>query len=188
MTSTSIKLIYHLRDPSANAAWERFIELYTPLIYHWSSKRGLSGGDAADLVQDVLMTILQRIGEFDPTGPGRFRGWLRTITLNRVADFYRRQKLRRETEGGSILNTMAEVSDADLWEDREYRLYLVSRTLELLRSEFHDITWQAGYAQLVEGGSANDAALTFGITVNAAYIAKSRLLARLRDELDGLLD
>lgn len=188
MAATSVKLIYQLRDPTAHSAWERFIELYTPLVFSWSYDRGLNATDAADLVQDVLLTILQRIHEFDPDGTGRFRSWLKTITANRITDFYRRQQVRREIEPTSSLALLAKVSEAELWDDQQYQLGLVTRTLELLRDEFQEGTWKAGYAQLVEGKSAREVASSLGISVNAAYIAKSRLLGRVREQLDGLLD
>ena len=187
MTTTSVKLLHQLRDPTATHAWERFIDLYTPLLFQWTCQRGLEKSDAADLVQDVILTVLQRISDFDPNGPGRFRSWLKTIAANRITDFYRRRKSRRETELNDNLFALADISEADLWDDLSYQQSLVRRALELLRSEFQDVTWQAGYAQLVENRTAAETARDLGISVNAAYIAKSRLLARLRDELDDLL-
>ncbi len=188
MDSTSANLLRRLRTSDAESAWERFIELYTPLIFFWARKRGLNANDASDLVQDVLLTLVQRIGDFDPDGQGRFRGWLRTITVNRAIDFHRRRNKRLENGAASTLSALAIESEIELWDDVDYRQQLVSRELELLRTEFQASTWDAAQGQLIDGKSAMEIAQSLGITLNAAYVAKSRVLARLREELDGLLD
>jgi RNA polymerase sigma-70 factor (ECF subfamily) len=188
MDSTSVSLLQRLRDPSADGAWERFIELYTPLIFYWANQRGLATVDATDLVQDVLLTMVQRIGDFDPNGEGRFRGWLKTITVNRAADFRRAQKRRPEAVDATELLTVADFAESDFLDDTEYRRLLVNRTLELLRSAFQTTTWSLARAQLVEGKSARAASEAAGVTLSAAYVAKCRVLARLREELAGLLD
>jgi RNA polymerase sigma-70 factor (ECF subfamily) len=188
MDSTLVSLLRRLHDPTQESAWERFIELYTPLIFYWAKQRGLATIDATDLVQDVLLTMVQRIGDFDPEGEGRFRGWLKTITVNRAVDFRRSQRRRPESTEANELLTIAEVTEPDFLDETEYRQLLVNRTLELLRSAFHPSTWLAAHAQLVEGQPARLAAEAAGITLSAAYVAKCRVLARLREELSGLLD
>ena len=162
MDSTSVSLLRRLRDPSADSAWERFIDLYTPLIFYWAKQRGLATIDAPDLVQDVLLTMVQRIADFDPDGEGRFRGWLKTITVNRAADFRRSQKRRPEITDASELLTVAEVAESDFLDETEYRQLLVNRTLDLLRPGFHPATWSVAHAQLVDGKSARDAAEAVG--------------------------
>lgn len=188
MDSTSISLLQRLRDPREHSAWERFIDIYTPLIFYWAKQRGLATVDATDLVQDVLLTLVQRIGDFDPEGQGRFRGWLKTITVNRADDFRRAQKRRPESIEVTEICTIADGSEPDFLDDTEYRRLLVNRTLELLRSTFQPTTWTLARAQLVEGKSARAAAEAAGVTLSAAYVAKSRVLARLREELAGLWD
>jgi RNA polymerase sigma-70 factor (ECF subfamily) len=188
MDSTSVNLLRRLREPKSDSAWERFIDLYTPLIFYWAKQRGLAAVDATDLVQDVLLTMVQRIGDFDPEGDGRFRGWLRTITVNRATDFHRSRQRRAEVNDPSAQLTIAAMPDCDFWDETEYRQMLVSRTLELLRPSFHPVTWSVAHAQLVQGQSARFAADAAGITINAAYVAKCRVLAKLREELTGLLD
>ncbi len=188
MDSTSYNLLSRLRDPNAESAWEHFIEIYTPLIYCWARKRGLSVVDAGDLVQDVLLTLIQRIQDFDPNGDGRFRSWLRTITINRTIDFYRQRQRRAEVADLTASGIVTSDATDEFWDDAEYLRHLVSRELELLRSAFEPLTWSAAHAQLIDGRSAREVAHSMGMSVNAAYVAKSRVLGRLRDELQGLLE
>jgi len=84
MNSTSVNLLKRLREPEAEPAWQRFVELYAPLIFYWARQKGLSADDASDLLQDVLATLLTKLPEFQLDPDRRFRGWLRTVTVNRV--------------------------------------------------------------------------------------------------------
>lgn len=188
MDSTSVNLLRRLREPKAETAWERFVDLYAPLIFYWARQKGLTSTDAADLVQDVLATLVVKLRDFEYDAKRRFRGWLRTITVNRANDLYRRNSLRPEVGFDDVLQRMTVVDDAELFAESEYLSVVVHRALELLRSEFRETTWQACWMQVVEGRKAPDVAQQLGLPLNAVYLAKSRLLARLRDELEGLLD
>lgn len=188
MDSTSVSLLRRLREPKGEVAWTRFVELYAPLIFYWARQKGLNVTDAADLVQDVLATLVVRLRDFQYDAEQRFRGWLRTITLNRAHDLYRRKAARQEVTDPAILEQLTVVDDTDLFMESEYRSLLVHRALQLLKSEFRDTTWQAGWLQVVEGLKASDVSIQLGLPLNSVYLAKSRLLARLREELDGLLD
>lgn len=188
MDSTSVSLLRRLHDPAEESAWERFVELYTPMMLYWAKRRGLSMGDASDLVQDVLLTLIAKIRDYNPDIPGRFRGWLRTVTLNRVNDFHRKSQRRPTTNDSSQLQTAVDDHDDLFLEESEYRQRLLVRALELVQASFEASTWQAGLAQIVDRQTARQVADQLGITVNAAYIAKSRVLDRLRIELEGLWD
>src|SRR5439155_3664287 len=83
MHTTSASLLERLRRPTDQAAWARFVQLYTPLLYYWARHLGLQPNDAADLVQDVLTTLVQKLPEFVYDQHRSFRSWLRTLTLNR---------------------------------------------------------------------------------------------------------
>jgi RNA polymerase sigma-70 factor, ECF subfamily len=187
MNSTSVNLLKRLREPHAEEAWQRFIDLYTPLIYYWVRQRGLGRDDSSDLVQDVMLTLIVKLSEFEYDASQRFRGWLRTVTVNRTIDFQRRSP---QTPAESLhSSTAATVSDDHgFLSDIAYQRLLVQRTLKLIRPEFHDSTWQAAWMQLIDGQSASAVASQLGISLNRVYLAKSRALARLREELEGLLD
>lgn len=188
MDSTSISLLRRLREPQADTAWHRFVELYAPLIFHWGRQQGLDATDAADLVQEVLAVLVEALPKFEYDRSQRFRGWLRTVTINKVRDFQRRGRLRPAATDPQQLDRTPATDDGDLFEEKEYRGFLVHRALELMRGEFRDETWQACWKQVVDGRKAADVAREMGITLNLAYLCKSRVLGRLREELDGLVD
>ncbi len=188
MHSTSISLLRRLREPSPEAAWQRFVDLYAPLIFHWGRHEGLNATDVADLVQDVLAILVTKLPEFEYDPTQRFRGWLRTVTVNKARDFHRRNTARPSTGNEETIQRVAVVDASDPFEEAEYRNYLIKRALELMQSEFRDPTWQACWKHVVEGRKAAEVAQELGISVNMVYLAKSRILGRLREELDGLLD
>lgn len=185
--STSPSLLVRLRQPGDKAAWDRFVGLYSPLIYRWGVVQGLSSDDAADLVQDVLVVLLRKIPEFDYDPNQRFRGWLRAIALNKVRERNRYIASRNMTALYSNESALA-TNQSDCFEESEYRSFLVNRALDLMKSHFPEQQWQACWKQLIERRSPSDVALELGMTVNAVYLAKSRVLKMLREELKGLLD
>ena len=179
--TTPVSLLERLRKSEDSTAWNRFVALYTPLLYHWLQNAGLTSEDAADLVQDVFTKLLTLLPHFKYDPSKSFHGWLRTITLNSRRDLLRRQK---PTAG----------LEADVWSpdpidsfiEREYRSKLALRAMQILRADFHPQTWQAVWDLVVEGRAAADIAGQTGMTIQAVYAAKCRVLARLRQELQGL--
>jgi RNA polymerase sigma-70 factor (ECF subfamily) len=184
---TPASLLERLRQPDPEQAWTRFVELYTPLLYFWARRLGLHDADAADLVQDVLTLLVRKLPEFTYE-PGRsFRAWLHTVTLNSWRNHCRRAQLPRagsavELDGLAGPDTVALVGEA------EYRRWLVGRALDLMRTEFQPNTWKACWECVVGGRPAAEVAAELGVGVGAVYMAKSRVLSRLRQELAGLLD
>lgn len=187
MDSTSESLLLRLRSGDDQNAWTTFVELYTPLIFYWSRKSGLQTNDAADLVQDVLTLAFQKLPSFQYDADKSFRGWLRTVTLNRL-----REKLRRKSIGAtpatqSVLASMTGGESAESTWDLDYQRSLIQRANALLKSEFQPATWKALQKYVFEGHSANQAAKEFGVSVWTIYAAKSRFMSRMREILDGLL-
>jgi RNA polymerase sigma-70 factor, ECF subfamily len=188
MHTTSVSLIERLRQPDAEEAWARFVELYTPLLFYWANKLGLPEADAADLVQDVFAILVRTMPEFLYKRNRSFRGWLRTILFNKWRDRLRRARtlpLRHDEEALA----QASVPDtADLLGEMEYRQHLVGRALELMQAEFQTSTWRACWEVVVAERSAADVGEELGMSVQSVYAAKSRVLRRLRAELDGLFE
>lgn len=182
MNTTSASLLQRIREKPDTVAWERLVRLYTPLLLYWSRKLGLNEQDAADLVQDVLVVLVQKLPGFEYQ-PGRtFRGWLRTVLMNKWRDRPRRGLA--EMESGQV----PEAPPEDALDDREYRLFVLGQALRIMMSDFEPATWQACWETVVMGRQANEVAAELGLTVNAVYLARSRVLARLRQDLQGLLD
>jgi RNA polymerase sigma-70 factor, ECF subfamily len=186
MDTTPVSLLEQLRRPADPAAWNRFVALYTPLLYRWARGTGL-GRDDADLMQDVFVILLQHLPSFQ-YDPGRsFRGWLKTVLLNKWRERLRKRRESSLHDNGAAVEEQAVPDDAVLFAEAEYRQHLARRALELMRSEFQSATWQACWATTVEGLSAGDVAQELGLTVEAVWAAKSRVLRRLRSELQRLL-
>lgn len=188
MDSTSASLLERLRQPDQEAAWRRFVDLYGPLIYWWGRSQGLSAADASDLLQEVLIVLVNKLPDFEYDPRQRFRGWLRTITVNKARDIHRRRSARPAPTDKDLIEQVATVDAADLFEESEYRSFLVNRALDLMQSEFREVTWRAFWMQTVEGTKAADVAEKLGVPINVVYLAKSRVLGRLREELAGLME
>jgi RNA polymerase sigma-70 factor (ECF subfamily) len=185
---TPATLLERLRRPADQAAWVRFVELYTPMLYDWSRRLGLQAEDAADLVQDVFTVLVAKLPEFRYDPHKSFRAYLRTVLLNKWRN---RQRLHPEVllaAGGAPLPERAAPEAPDAFGEAEYRQRLVGRALQLMRTEFQPVTWKACWELVAGGKPAAEVARQLGITPNAVYIAKSRVLRRLREELEGLLD
>lgn len=189
MNTTSASLLCRLTSDGDQDAWNRFVDLYAPLIFYWSRKQGLNVTDSADLVQDVMAILVVKLPVFDYNPSLRFRGWLRTVTHNKANDIRRRNLLRPVSRNDEqTKNEQTVSSEIDLFEQNEYRTFLVKRALEIMKAEFHDQSWKACWKHVVDGMKAADIALELGMSVNMVYLAKSRVLARLREELTGMLD
>jgi RNA polymerase sigma-70 factor (ECF subfamily) len=188
MTKTPSSLLDRLRQPSDPAAWDRFVALYTPLIYAWARGVGLQESDAADLVQDVFLTLLRVLPSFTYDAHKGFRGWLRTVTLNAWRD-RRKRRADRALPGDDRALAEAAAPDAveSFWET-EYRQQVVKRAMAMMQADFRPATWKAFWEQVVVGRPAREVAAELGLTPGAAYAAKFRVLDRLRDELHGMLD
>lgn len=187
MNTTSISLVNRLRTPSNHQAWDRFVELYTPLLFHWAKSCGLKPHDASDLVQDVFAVLLQKMPQFIYDPQKSFRSWLQTVTLNLWRDRCRAVATRPLPGDKGRLAEVAVPDHVPELAETEYRSYLVSRALQLMQTDFEPNTWRAAWEHAVNGRPAVEVAEELGITVPAVYGAKSRVLNRLRQELDGLL-
>jgi RNA polymerase sigma-70 factor (ECF subfamily) len=188
MNSTSVSLLRRLRKPNQDAAWQRFVDLYAPLIFFWGRGQGLSATDSADLVQEVMAILVVKLPQFEYDPKRRFRGWLRTVTINKAKDLHRQNTARPSSGHDEAIQSVTVANNVNLFDEAEYRNFLANRALELMKAEFRDQSWQACWKHVVEGTKAAEVARELGISVNMVYLAKSRVLTRLREELDGLLD
>jgi RNA polymerase sigma-70 factor (ECF subfamily) len=187
MHTTSISLLERLRQPAAQEAWVRFVDLYTPLLYYWARQLHLQDQDVADLVQEVLILLVRKLPEFTYERHKSFRGWLRTVILNKWRSIQRRAALPLEPNGNAMEQQTVPDNTEAVWE-AEYRDHLVARALHLMQAEFQPTTWKACWEVVVSGRPATEVAAELHMTLGAVYAAKSRVLRRLRQELGELLD
>jgi RNA polymerase sigma-70 factor (ECF subfamily) len=188
MNTTSASLLEQLRQPDAADAWRRFVHLYTPLLYYWARGTGLPAHDAADLVQEVLVVLVQKLPEFSYDRSKSFRGWLRTVALNKWRERCRRFAARPDQAGDTGLSGVESPDPVVAFEEADYRAQLVRRALQIMQTEFEPSTWKACWEVVVSNRHAAEVAAELGVSVDVVYSAKSRVLRRLRQELDGLLD
>ena len=188
---TRASLLVQLRDGANHAAWNEFMQLYGPVVYGFARKRGLQDADAADLMQDVMRSVSTSIGRLDyDRSQGTFRRWLFTITRNKVFSFLSARRIRPQATGDSATNRLLEThpdeSDgSETWET-EYQRRLAALAMERIKSEFQGKTWQAFWLTAVDGIAAPEAAQQVGLSPGAVYVAKSRVLARLKEEVETL--
>jgi RNA polymerase sigma-70 factor, ECF subfamily len=190
---TSPSLLLRVQD-NDQAAWTRLVQLYAPLVYHWCGKAQLNADDTADVFQETFRAVAQHIRAFRRDRAGdSFRGWLRTITANKIRDHFRRQEHEPRAAGGTDaqLRINAEPDPISLEPDESEQQIVhqvLQRTLETIRGEFEPRTWQAFWQVQIDGHSTGDVGAALGMTAAAVRKARLRVLARLRQELGELLE
>jgi len=194
MSATSASLLDRVRRNPRSDAWQRLVEIYEPHIRGWLRRHHLIDHDADDVVQEVLSVVVRRLPEFEHNGRvGAFRAWLRTITVNCLRDHWRSGRRRPTAKGDSdFQQLLAQLEDpasglSRIW-DQEHDRHVTRHLLEMLRGDFEPATWQAFQRTALDGVPAAQAAAELGLTSNAVFIARSRVLARLRQEAAGLID
>lgn len=190
--STRSSLLERVKSKDAEA-WRRLVDLYGPLVFHWCRRQNLQPEDMADIFQEVFRAVAGHIVHFrKERREDSFRGWLLVITHNKIRDYYRRQGKGPVAAGGSDAQRLldqvpAPASSADSAEmDQQHRL--LHRALDLIRAEFEERTWQAFWGVVVEGQTPAEVAEALGVSANAVYKAKARVLRRLREELGDLAE
>lgn len=179
-TGTSSSLLDRVKADE-KGAWDRLVTLYAPLLYHWCRRWKLQEEDLSDVFQEVFKTLVVHLAEFRKDRAGAtFRGWLWTITRNKVNDHFR--KRARQAEGEGVLAQLPAPVESDPEEADAIRA-LYHRGLELIRGEFEPRTWQAFWKTAIEGRAPRDVAGELSMSAGAVRVAKSRVLQRLREEL-----
>lgn len=182
---TSPTLIMALKDSdSGSEAWPRLVTLYGPLIYRWCQRSGVQEADASDISQEVMGDVLRAIDTYSHEGDAAtFRGWLWTITRNKISLYFRRWAKSPAAPGGTDALQLIEQLPDERPETKEDIADLHLRALETLRINFNETTWTAFWRVVVEKDDAKDVAEDLGVSVWTVYKAKTRVLAKLRAEL-----
>lgn len=192
--ATRLSLLVRLRDARDDRAWAQFVELYAPLVYGFARKHGLQDADAADLTQVVLQAVsggIRRL-DYDPQR-GSFRGWFFTVVRNKLRNFLAAQKQPGRGTGDSDVQLQLQQlptreDDQTAWWDQEYERRVFAWAAEQVRGAFQDSTWQAFWQTAVEGKTGPEVARALRMTVAAVYLAKGRVMARLKELIRETLD
>ena len=193
MDRTSDTLI-GLARAGAGDAWARLDALYRPFVHGWFRKHDVPHAEAEDLAQDVLIVVARELPTFEPSGrPGAFRHWLRGITLNRAREYWRACRTRgRATGGTDFQEVLRQVEDpaSGLWSqwDDEHDRHVLQQLLKQVAGEVEPKTMQAFRRLALDGAAPEEVAAELSLSVSSVYVAKSRVLRRLRAEAEGLLD
>lgn len=190
---TRASLLLRLRDGTSPEAWHEFVKLYSPLIYGFARNRGLQDADSADLMQDVLRSVSGALGRLDyDRQKGGFRAWLFTVTRNKLFSFQDRRRSQALASGDTaaveqLNNAPDRANQLEAEWDREYERRLAAAAMEKIRVEFNEKTWQAFWLTAVDGLSAEDVKERLGMSTGSIYVAKSRVLARVKQEVELMM-
>ena len=188
---TQPSLLLRVRDPKDAQAWTRFVDVYTPLVFNFCRKRGLQAADAADVSQDVMRAVSGAIARFDyDREKGSFRDWLFRVTRNKLTDFTRRRPRQAAGSGETAVLDLLEsqpaaTPDEDAWE-RQWKQRVFEYACEQVKGEFEERTWRAFWASAVEDRDVKAIAAELGMTAGAVYVAKSRVLSRIRRAVEEI--
>jgi RNA polymerase sigma-70 factor (ECF subfamily) len=192
--ATRLSLLVRLCDARDDGAWAQFVEIYAPLVFGFARKHGLQDADAADLTQNVLQAVsggIRRL-DYDPRR-GSFRGWLFTVVRNKLRNFLAAQQRPGRGTGGAdsqqrLEELPAPVEDQTAWWDQEYERRVFAWAAEQVRGAFQESTWQAFWQTAVEGKTGPQVARALGLSVAAVYLAKGRVMTRLKEIIRETLD
>jgi RNA polymerase sigma factor (sigma-70 family) len=190
---TSASLLKRLRAGRDDAAWRRLDDLYRPLIRHWLRRDPTLGEEAEDVVQEVMSVLVRELPAFQRQRTGSFRRWLRTVTAHRLAAHYRSRNSRPVALGApqeacplaQLADPRSEISR--LWDD-EHDRFVLRRLMDLIAPQFEPSTLAAFRRVVFDEVAPARAAEELGLSLNAVLLAKSRVLRRLRQEAEGLID
>ncbi len=176
------------------ASWKDLADLYRPFLMNWLRQQDLPEADREDLAQEILVSVVKYLPAFQHPGrPGAFRSWLRAIAANRMCDYWRSREPQAPVSGGSgVAEVLSQVADPDSalnrrW-DEEHDRYVLRCLLDLVEEEFEPNTFRAFRRLTLDDASGADVAVELGMSVGAVYVAKSRVMRRIREEAAGLID
>ncbi|HKI18020.1 MAG TPA: sigma-70 family RNA polymerase sigma factor [Isosphaeraceae bacterium] len=190
--ATRASLIIKLRDSNDEIAWSEFVALYEPLVYRLARQKGLQDADARDLCQEVFRAVAQAVDRWEP-GRGSFRGWLSRIARNLLINFLTRGHSQFRGSGATSVMELLDAQpapdpSASARFEAEYQRRVFQWAADNVRGEFTPATWQAFWQTAVEDRSPSQVARELGLSVGAIYIARSRVLARLKRRIEKLGD
>ncbi len=185
MTHTPVLLLERLCREPDEPHWQRFVAVFTPVLSRWGNRLGVPAADCEDLLQEVYTILFRKLPEFRYDASKSFRAWLWTV-FHRQTIAWRKRQARdlplsvKQLEELASPDSVAEATEA------EYRRYLIDRVLQVVKTDFPEQTWLIFWQVTVDSRPGVEVAKRFGVTPNAVYLARGRVLARLRQEMAGL--
>ncbi len=184
--NTPPSLLLRIRDQQDVEAWQTFAAVYAPMIYGYCRHRSMQEADAADVAQEVLSRVAWSMRNFEyRPDRGRFLDWLGTVARNEIARFQRRASRPDRGLGGDAEKDLDEFQSPDqdsAWVD-QFQSHLLESSLDRIRPQFDPSTWQAFERVWLTDRPAREVARELGLPIEKVYVAKSRVLKRLREEV-----
>jgi RNA polymerase sigma-70 factor (ECF subfamily) len=183
MVDTNETLLERLRHAEAHDAWKEFYDLYWGVILRYARKVGLNEHQAEDVLQETMMVLMRQLPEFRyDRGKGRFRNFLLTIVHRKAVAVLRRARRAAADslkEGDAVDGHRAVINAAA---ERRWKEAVMEEALRTLKA--HDAidarTWAVFQAYALEQLPATEVAEKFGLSPNAVYQIRNRMLRRLR--------
>ncbi|MEM6689246.1 MAG: sigma-70 family RNA polymerase sigma factor [Planctomycetota bacterium] len=192
--TTRLSLLIRLHDSGDTDAWEQFVEIYSPLVFHFARNCDLQESDAADLVQEVMSEVSKCISRFEYNPEiGKFRSWLYKIAKRKVWRLGEKRRKQPQGAGDSatlrFLENQPDSQDdfQQLW-DSEYERHLLDWAARKIRSKFNESTWKAFWMTSVEDMTPQSVAKALNISVGSVYVARSRVAKRLAEKIREIDD
>jgi RNA polymerase sigma-70 factor (ECF subfamily) len=185
MLETPASLLYRLCQEPLDRDWERFVLLFTPMLVRWAYRLAVPPTDIEDVLQETFTLLVGKFPEFRYNPQQSFRAWLWTV-FHRHVLAWRKRQTRNLALSDAQMEALASADNVAEAAEQEYRRVLLDRALQLVQTDFPQQTWQMFVQVAVAGRPSVDVAREFGVTANAVYLARGRILARLREELLGL--
>ncbi len=188
--TTRVSLLARVKDLRSQESWKEFVDLYGPLISRFLRKLGVVEADTADLTQEVFAIVVRRLPSFkyDPA-KGRFRGWLKTVTIRRALRFFAQQRRTPLSPGGTaVLEVFLQQPDPhdqleEMWE-QEWRQRVLEAAMDQVRRQVSQPIWRTFQMTVLHGSPAQQVAEGLGMSVGQVYVNKCRVLKRLRQVVE----
>jgi RNA polymerase sigma factor (sigma-70 family) len=188
---TRPSLLLRIKDGQDQTAWNTFVELYAPLVYRQCRRHGLQHNDAEDVTQEVLSQMLRSAQDFNyQPDRGKFRTWLYEVTSTKVANHFRSVRRTARASGGArdeSQDLVAPITPPSEWFE-EFQTHVLRVALARIETHFEPGTWKAFMLAWKEARPATEVARMLDVNVDHVYVAKSRVLARLRQEVLALAE
>jgi RNA polymerase sigma factor (sigma-70 family) len=197
LPDTRASLILRLADAQDVAAWDEFTRIYQPVVYRLGRRCGLQHADAEELVQEAMLAVARAVHAWVPDPRrGRFRSWLRRIARNLAVNFLTRRKHQVWGTGDTDVQRLLDAAESAVGDaaddgvsaqfEIEYRRQVFRAAAARVQGCVEQRTWQAFWLSTIEDLPAGDVARRLGMSVGSVYIARSRVMARLREEVRRL--
>jgi RNA polymerase sigma-70 factor (ECF subfamily) len=167
------------------------VDAYGPLVYHWGRLRGLQDADAADVTQEVLLRVAQCVRNFEyQPDRGRFRDWLGTVTRHKVLRILKQNGRAISSKGGEAEELFDRIPapKADAEWTAEFNAHMLRTALDRVRPDFEPATWLTFERVWLDDRPAEEVAVELGVSIQVVYTTKSRVLKRLKEEIQHLAE